>query len=70
MAKRKTGFVTDWVDDTPALGPNSDAGQRPSFIREDISTFLRDVLHPAGVGGYFSEYCFVFEVAAGRTRPG
>jgi hypothetical protein len=45
MAKRKTGFVTDWVDDTPALGPNSDAGQRPSFIREDISTFLRDVLH-------------------------
>jgi len=45
MAKGKTGFVTDWVDDTRHWDRTGDAGQRPSLIREDTSTFLRDVLH-------------------------
>jgi hypothetical protein len=65
MAKRKTGFVTGWVDDTPALGPNDDAGQRPSLIREDTSTFLRDVLHLLTWMDIFLNW-FVFAVAAGQ----
>lgn len=45
MAKRKTGFVTDWVGDTRHWDRTGDAGQRSSLIREDTSTFLLDVLH-------------------------
>ena len=66
MAKRKTCFVTDWVDDTPALGPNGDAGQRPFLIREDTSTFLRDVLHLLTWMDNFLNVVFVFGVAAGQ----
>ena len=51
----------------PGIGTErGDAGQRPSLIREDTSTFLRDVLHLLTWDGYFSEYCFVFDVAAGQ----
>jgi hypothetical protein len=51
MAKRKTCFVTDWVDDTPALGPNGDAGQRPFLIREDTSTFFARRIAPVDMDG-------------------
>src|SRR5271154_5450655 len=51
----------------PGIGTErGDAGQRPSLIREDTSTFLRDVLHLLTWDGCFSEYCFVFNVAAGQ----
>ena len=45
MAKRKTGFVMDWLDDTQYWDPNSDSELRLSLIMEDTNTFLRGALH-------------------------
>ena len=65
MAKRKTGFVTDSVDDIRYWDRTGDAGQRPSFIREDTSTFLRDVLHLL-TWIFFLNIVLLFDVAAGQ----
>jgi hypothetical protein len=60
MAKRKTGFVMDWLDDTQYWDPNSDLELRLSLIREDTHTFLRGTLHLLIRMDIFCEYCFVF----------
>lgn len=60
MAKRKTGFIMDWLDDTQYWDPNSDLELRLSLIREDTHTFLRGTLHLLIRMDIFCEYYFAF----------
>ena len=66
MAKRKTGFVMDWLDDTRYWAGTATQSCGLSLVREDTSTFLRGAMHLLTWMGIFPEYCFVFELVAGQ----
>jgi hypothetical protein len=61
MAKRKTGFVMDWLDDTQYWDPNSDLELRLSLIREDTHIFARHTT-PLDTDGYFLRILFCFRL--------
>lgn len=70
MAKRKTGFVMVWLDDTQ-YWERTATQLRLSLVREDTNTFFARRTAPLDMD-IFCEHCFGFELAArqglGRSR--